>query len=69
MPAWLLQILIQTVIPSLLSMAYRSGMVNLVEENVILFWTQLRSFHEPEDFPSPPTGQTNNHNFTVGNNP
>lgn len=69
MPAWLLTILIQSVLPAVLQAAYKSGMINLVEKNLIDFWADLKSEHEPEDFPAAPPGQTNEHNFTVGQKP
>lgn len=66
MPAWLVTLLIQSVLPAILQAAYKSGMINLVEEQLIKFGMSLKTYHETTDFPDAPKEKTNDANFTVG---
>lgn len=65
MPVWLIEILIR-LLPVLLSAARKSGMINLVEEELIKFGMSLKTYHEPEDFPLAPPGKTNESNINRG---
>lgn len=57
MPAWLVTILIQSVLPAILQAAYKSGLINLAEKEIIKFGMTLKTYHEPSDFPSGRNGQ------------
>lgn len=70
MPAWLVTILIQSVLPAILQAAYKSGLINLAEKEIIKFGMTLKTYHEPSDFPdAPPLNQTNKPNFITGKMP
>lgn len=69
MPVWLVLALIRYVLPAVLKLAYKSGLLTLVEKEFIKFYASLRTYHETDDFPLPSTKQTNQHNFTVGEEP
>lgn len=63
MPVWLVPLLIRYVLPVILQAAYKSGLINLVEREIIKFGMSLKTYHEPEDFPLPPPALNTNRNL------
>lgn len=45
--------LIRVILPIILELARKSGMINMVEEEIIKFGMSLKRYNEPEDFPLP----------------
>lgn len=63
MPAWIVPFLIRYVLPFILQAAYKSGLINLVEREIIKFGMSLKTYHDPDDFPLKPPRVNVNRNF------